>query len=247
MKFPISSRMVWEQGDSSTGLVNEVAQGVFDPLFTMEGFAHDLFEHFFECSELFRTPELSITGEAVALGIREHLMGVCNWEDYVGFNRHYGNRWNTTAVLEGLVDEMLEDFYTYPLGEDFTHHPEFKWNGDSFIKFDTDPATLEALNKAFSYGLWLGKEIYRDNIDSLVSVCKRLKYFLKGLASGGAIGGFDAEEYRSLDLTCEGVIGKKSVKIVFTFYNEVIPITVRDSEASIERKVNKFFKTLYGM
>jgi hypothetical protein len=235
--------MVWEQGDSFTGLVNDVAQGVFDPLFTMESLAHDLFEHFFECSELFRTPELSITGEAVALGIRKHLMGVCNWDDYVGFNRIRGNHWNTTAVLENLVGDLSEDFYTYPLGEDFTHHPKFKWNGDRFIEFKADAPTLEAINKAYCYGLWLGKEIYQSNIDSLVSVCERLKYFLKGLGEGG----FDAEEHRSLDLTCKGVIGKKSVKVIFTFYNGMIPITVRDSEASIDRKVYKFFKTLYGI
>jgi hypothetical protein len=235
--------MVWEQGDSSTGLVNDVAQGVFDPLFTMESLAHDLFEHFFECSELFRTPELSITGEAVAMGIREHLLTECNWGDYVLFNRHYGNHWNTVSVLEDLVSDISEGSAKYPLGADFNHDPKFKWDGKGFIEFDTDPATLEAINKAFSYGMWLGEEIYRDNIGSLVSVCERLKHLLKCLNDNM----FEPEIYHYLDMTCESMIGKKSVKVVFTLDGNRFPITNRDSERSIITKANKFADILYGI
>lgn len=71
---------------------------------------HDIFEHWFEMSGLFRTPELSINGEAVAMGIRHSLE--TNWglaTQHGAYNKFNGWQWNSRATIKDLLYNVEQE------------------------------------------------------------------------------------------------------------------------------------------
>ena len=174
---------------SSRGFVNENCLGKFDAIWNINGFAHDLFEHWFEGTRYFKTRELSQAGECVACGIRQYLDDNSSIvERFMGYNMFHGVEWNSWNSIVGQVKEVLDGNDTFP--NDFNYKHLSKWNGKNEFKgyckeqckysakgFD------EQIERAFSYGYWLGGHVF-TNLDLVEDFLGKLNRFLTKTGMG---------------------------------------------------------------
>lgn len=72
---------------------------------------HDVFEHWFEGTHVFSTGrELSINGEAFAMGIRQSLYDNSHLVDsWAGYNRLQGCEWNSWQTISALISDPQYD------------------------------------------------------------------------------------------------------------------------------------------
>ncbi len=189
-------------GDSDmNGFENVATAGFFEPGWNMNLLFHDIFEHWFENSKYFKTDSLSQAGECVALGIRTYFDSDCYnnlVQRFAMYNEHNGVEWNTWNVIIGQISENLpdskdedgndyaENANQYP--NDFNYTTLKGWNGendfegyvDSYNKYDAKiPDSLkEEIEKAVSYGFWLGEHLFSDKLNMIDNFCSNLKDFL---------------------------------------------------------------------
>lgn len=161
---------------------------------------HDVMEHSYENSKYFRTEELSIEGEAVAMGIRVYLetyYGFLRSLKYLSYYNIYEESWNNVLrLLTSREEGINEGGEYYDIAEYFEHHKEFSFK--EFREFGNEYKPIlnggfreeywnnltnrqkHSLMKAFAYGQWLGEYLYEDlNYHSIVQFFENYEFFLK--------------------------------------------------------------------
>lgn len=217
------------------GFVPEVALGKFDGGYGINTMAHDLFEHWFEDTRYFRTRELSQAGECVALGIRQYLYENSNIVDrFMGFNRYQGVEWNSWNTICGQVNSVEDGDDTFL--NDFNYKCLSTWDGknrfeggvSSYYKrttgYDKD------IEKAFSYGYWLGGHVF-DDLSLVYDFLEKLSKFLRATHLE------DTEMYEEYfpDFKMGFTMKKKSKLIIGRFDNGVVISTNSKVEPAIEK------------
>lgn len=185
------------------GFENIKTAGYFEPSWDIALLWHDIFEHWFEDSEYFRTKELSQAGECVALGIREYFYSTYSGliERFAGYNKIQGCEWNSWKTIIGQVGENLpnskdedgndyaENANQYPNDFNYEHLPQWKKenNFKGLVeaykeKYYNIPEDLaNDIETAYSYGYWLGEQMFSDKIGLIRDFMTNLKYFLEKL------------------------------------------------------------------
>ena len=176
-------RLIWEDGWFSEfkGFVNECAFGMFEGLFTSEGLLHDIIEHGFEGSYYFKTSELDVAGECVAMGIRQYLYENSYWSNYISYNPYKGIEWNTWKTIYGLLSESSEEYGKYPANFDYV--PKFKFDKDRFEDYmktyvediKTDESLIQKAEEAVAYGYELGEKLYGNKIEKVMSFAENIQ------------------------------------------------------------------------
>ena len=158
----------------------------FDGGFNINLFSHDLFEHWFEFTPYFKTKELSHAGECVAMGIRTYLYNKTGIvEKFMGFNKYNGVEWNSVKTITGqMSDDLKEEYPRFSLDFKYkrlsTYKPVNMFEGlirsyeeGSILKYAT------RIEKAMSYGYWLGEHLFDGREREIYDFLERLNYVLK--------------------------------------------------------------------
>lgn len=190
------------------GFVLDKHLGKFDGGMNINLFFHDIFEHFFEFTALFKTSQESQAGECVAMGIRAFFLETSNLvEDFASSNKNRGHYWNILAVMSGHVRETQSEVEEYSTDED-EHVPQFP-NDFNFKGVDLEiedmfwileceegykdleqfgekhPELVKGIKKAFNYGFALGKFLFEDRIKLINAWCEKLAAFIEIMQDRG--------------------------------------------------------------
>lgn len=232
----------------SAGFKNpDLDDRLFDPGWGMPLLFHDTFEHWFEYSDLFRTKQLSQAGECAALGVRQYFFENTSLvEDYAAYNQIRGVEWNSWTTILGQMSESKEEGSSalYPNDFKYVHHkdwePEntFKNYADSYDKEgwykNLGPRLKRAAETAFSYGYWLGEQMFGDSLMTIGAFCRNLKLFLDvtGISN-----------YETFSEHLYGLGGRKMIIHVSPDYIKAeflgVKITSNQSEDAVRRAVSR--------
>lgn len=208
----------------------------FEPGYGINLLFHDIFEHFFEETEIFSTEELSQAGECVAMGIREYFSRNSSLvERYAGYNQYQGIEWNSWMTILGQIGENLdEDGWTpYPNDFNYKHLPEWKKENDfedmvdTYNKYDQDfsDELKNDIETAYSYGYWLGEHLFEDRIYQIDDFCKNLVQFLEHFELDNTKDMHDPHHLVGAKL--EVTVGEK-IEAMFSLYGQELASVTED-------------------
>lgn len=182
------------------GFVLDKHLGRFDGGMEMGLFFHDIFEHFFEFTNLYHTSQESQAGECVAMGIRAFFLeNTYLVPDYASTNAVMGHYWNILGVMSSQVIDTQREIEESADGEEY--EPQFpndfsfkKLNLEIYDKFyilenvegyeelkewgETYPELFEGIKNAFNYGFALGKHMFEDRLELIDAWCAKLAAFI---------------------------------------------------------------------
>ena len=233
--------------DEFKGFDNVKTSGYFEPGWSMDLLFHDIFEHWFEDTKYFRTQELSQAGECVAMGIRSYFADVSGLiHSYAGYNRYRGIEWNSWSTVISQCGENLDPdaYIKYP--NDFNYDYLQGWNGENmyedyvnayneYYKGKFSLKLKNEIEKAVSYGYWLGEKLFEGKIQMIDTFCRNLQIFLRELNILD-LGMYDSSHYLIHGRTMS--VSVREDNIVMRFCG--VCISANMEEDTIYRQIKRF-------
>lgn len=184
------------------GFVLDKHLGTFDGGMNINLFFHDIFEHFFEFSDLYHTGQETQAGECVAMGIRTYFLESSDLvQKFASTNKYRGHYWNILAVMSGQVRDTQAEVERHAAeGDEYPPQfpNDFHFKGidlpieDMFWILEGEdgykdleqfgekyPELFEGIKKAFNYGFALGKYLFEDRLELIDAWCQKLDKFIK--------------------------------------------------------------------
>lgn len=207
-KYRLRFVMDYNAASGLDGFVLDKHLGTFDGGMDMGLFFHDIFEHFFEFTNLYHTSKESQAGECVAMGIRAFFLENSNLvQDFASTNKYRGDYWNILAVMSSQVRETQEEVEQH-LADGDEYLPRFP-NDFDFRSVDLEiedmfwilefedgyrdlkqfgekhPELFEDIKKAFNYGFALGRFLFEDRLALIDAWCGKLVDFIEKMQNTG--------------------------------------------------------------
>lgn len=167
------------------------------PSFDSQLIIHDVFEHRFECCDIFSTGGLHVEGEAFALGIRQYLVDeIPGYSHYIAYNKSMGCLNNSLSFLFSYDSDYS---YEYECKGSFTsmfvgreHKQYFKHCFQSFQDRQTAHGykyvKIGKLADAFAAGYATAEKLYGyANEEKVLNMAKSLTELFNYLSSFDSI------------------------------------------------------------
>lgn len=251
MKYKVNFKVPADQDLTGWEIQFPSGAGFGEGAFDTTVIYHDIFEHWFEESNLFRTSRLAINGEAVAMGIRHSLetnWGLCT--QYGAYNLIRGWMWNSVATLKGLLHKSknLEGAlyhvdpnpYRNPMVsiEDYMMEEAV-----CILKLKDYPKESEILAKDYAFGWAWADEVYGWEQQSAVS---RFMENMKLLNEVLDIGSDPYEEnvWGLSDMEVKVNLHRSDIRATIkTTYNTIGYVSSNMSEAQVRANCSRIIGT----